>query len=1063
MVAVSQTSCGTCGTEPRPGARFCDACGAPIRVAKGQSEHKQVTVLFADVVRSMDLAGRLDSERLREVMSELFNRCGAVVQRFGGTVDKFTGDGIMAIFGAPIALEDHATRACLAALEIQREARRLASDVLAHDGVEYSLRVGLNSGAVVTGQIGSDPTSYTAVGAQVGMAQRMESVAPPGGVMVSDSTARLVENTAVLGEPELVGIKGSASPVSARVLRAVGPRRWPQPRHESTLIGRETEVAALTTALDNAIGGRGQIVTVAGPPGIGKSRIGRELVSLAETRGVTTYSTFCESHAREMPFYVIARLLREVFGVNDIDHVAARGRIRARLSSADPEDVHLLEDVIGVADSSQDMQVPADARRRRLSRLLSAVLASSGDPAVLIIEDVHWIDEASEAMLADLIAVVPQTSVLVVVTYRPEYRGVLHTVSAVTRYVLAPLDDSQAATLAQELMGADPSLVDVTEQIIDRAAGNPFFVHEIVRDLAERDVIGGAAGSYVRRGDLTEVTVPPTLQAAIASRIDRLTTDAKELLNAAAVIGAQFPPDLVATVIDRDPGSLESALSELVHAELIYPIVLSSSTEYAFRHPMIRSVAQESQLKSGRSALHRRLAHAIEVRDDKDGDDNAALIASHLEAAGDLREAFGWYMRAGAWLVNRDIATARTNWQRAREIADRTPPDEPDRTTMRIAPRSLLCGSAWRVGGSVAETGFDELRELCTDSDTRLPLIIATCGLMTSLSVHARVRESVDIAPRYLAQVESLNDRTLTVGLLFPAIQAHYLAGNMDTLRHLAQRVIDLADGDATMGNLLTGSPLAFATTMRAIARMGLGEQGWKADFDSANAIAREVDPTTFVSTVFFKYVTGIAVGALMADEAADAETREALDIAHRYSEDMALGLAQLARGMTLVRAGDEALRSEGFELLASARELAARERCAMTEIALVDIQTAAECLRVGDVASAVHTTERVLDDIDRSGTPMYRGAASAVLVTALIHRGAEGDLARARAAVDRLANSRTGAGSVVDELFCLRLRAMLSAAAKDGESYRRFADHYRSRADSLGFEGHLSVATAMT
>ena len=244
-MAVSQTSCGTCGTEPRAGARFCDACGSPITPTGAPSEHKQVTVLFADVVRSMDLADRLDSERLREVMSELFNRCGAIVQRYGGTVDKFTGDGIMAIFGAPIALEDHAARACLTALEIQREVRRLASDVHRRDGVDYALRVGLNSGAVVTGQIGVDPTSYTAVGAQVGMAQRMESVAPAGGVMVSESTARLVEHTAVLGDPQMVDIKGSESPVPARLLRAMGPRRWPELRHESALIGRDHELDSI--------------------------------------------------------------------------------------------------------------------------------------------------------------------------------------------------------------------------------------------------------------------------------------------------------------------------------------------------------------------------------------------------------------------------------------------------------------------------------------------------------------------------------------------------------------------------------------------------------------------------------------------------------------------------------------------------------------------------------------------------------------------------------------------------------------------------------------------------
>ncbi len=1010
----------------------------------------------------MDLAGRLDSERLREVMSELFNRCGAIVQRYGGTVDKFTGDGIMAIFGAPIALEDHAARACLAALEIQREVRRLVSDVHRRDGIEYALRVGLNSGAVVTGQIGVGPTSYTAVGAQVGMAQRMESVAPPGGVMVSESTARLVEHTAVLGDPQLVEIKGSPAPIPARLLKAMGPRRWPHLRHESALVGREREIVSIAALLKNALAGHGHVIVISGPPGIGKSRIGRELAELADTHGVKTYSTFCESHTRDMPLYVIARLLRDVFQVGDLDDVAARGRIRARLASADPEDVQLLDDLLGIGDSDTAAQISADARRRRLSRLVASALSARRDPAVLIIEDVHWIDDLSEALLAEVLALVRGTPVIAAITYRPEYRGPLHRLPDVARFALAPLDDSQAAGIATELMGADPSLEALTEQIIDRAAGNPFFVHELIRDLAERKIIDGEAGAYVRQGDAAEVSVPPTLQAAIASRIDRLTTGAKQLLNAAAVIGSQFASDLLANIAERESDRIEPELSELVHAELIYPMVLASSTEYAFRHPMIRTVAQESQLKAGRSALHRRLADAIERRNTKALDENAALIASHLDAAGDLREAFGWYMRAGSWFVNRDIGAARANWQHARRIADRLPAEERDRMTMRIAPRSLLCGSAWRAGGSVADTGFDELRDLCTTSDSRLPLVMAVCGLMTSLSVHARMRESAELAPGYVAQVDSLNDRTLTVGLLFPAIQTHYLAGNMRTARHLAQRVIDLADGDATMGNLLTGSPLAFATAMRAIARLCLGEHRWEADFDSANTIAHEVDPTTFVSTVYFKYVTGIALGAMVPDTTADAETSEALDIAHRYSEDMALGLALLARGMTLIHTGEASHRSEGLDLLASARDLVVRERCTMSDLAIIDVETASECFRTADLDAAIDTAERVLDDVDRSGAPLYRGAATTVLVTSLLHRGAEGDLTRAQAEIDRLASTPVDDGSVIHELPLLRLRALLALAAGDDGSYRRHADHYRSRAGSLGFAGHILVASAM-
>ncbi len=271
---TAATACRTCGTEPREGARFCDGCGAPVRSSDTRAEYKQVTVLFADVVHSMDIAAAVGAERLREIMTELVDRCAAVVQRFGGTVDKFTGDGIMAVFGAPVALEDHAIRACLAALGIQEEARRLAVDVRERDGFELQLRVGLNSGEVIAGEIGSGALGYTAVGEQVGMAQRMESVAPPGGVMLSASTARLVEGAATLGDAELVQIKGADAPVPARRLLGVSDRDRSVAASQSALVGRRWEMSAVEGLLDRAVDGHGAVVTVVGSPGIGKSRSG---------------------------------------------------------------------------------------------------------------------------------------------------------------------------------------------------------------------------------------------------------------------------------------------------------------------------------------------------------------------------------------------------------------------------------------------------------------------------------------------------------------------------------------------------------------------------------------------------------------------------------------------------------------------------------------------------------------------------------------------------------------------------------------------------------------------
>ena len=260
-------ACGSCGTDLREKAKFCDECGAPTAVSGDTGKYKQVTVLFADVVRSMDIAAAVDIERFREIMTELVERSAAVVQRYGGTVEN-TGDGVMALFGAPVALEDHAFRGCLAALAIQEETNRLAAQVARRDGVALRLRVGLNSGRVIAGEIGSGSLGYAATGEQVGMARRMESAAPPGGVMLSESTARLVEQLAILGGPERVHIKGADEPVPVRRLMAIQPRHALVGRTEASLVGRRWEMTALEAMVDRTVGGRGGVVNVVGPPAV---------------------------------------------------------------------------------------------------------------------------------------------------------------------------------------------------------------------------------------------------------------------------------------------------------------------------------------------------------------------------------------------------------------------------------------------------------------------------------------------------------------------------------------------------------------------------------------------------------------------------------------------------------------------------------------------------------------------------------------------------------------------------------------------------------------------------
>src|ERR1700757_1679289 len=522
---TAATACRTCGTDLRAGARFCDGCGAPVTALDTRAEYKQVTVLFADVVHSMDIAATVGGELLRDIMADLADRCAGVVERYSGTVDKFTGDGIMAVFGAPVALEDHAIRACLAALGIQEEAKRLAVDVLARDGVDLQLRVGLNSGEVIAGEIGSGSFGYTAVGEQVGMAQRMESVAPPGGVMLSASTARLVDGAATLADPELVQIKGADEPVRARRLLSMGERHRATERAESNLVGRRWEMSAVEGLLDRAIDGHGAVVGVVGSPGIGKSRLVREVAALASDRSVEVFPAFCESHTSQLPFHAVARLLRAAFGVGDLDAQAARDRVRARLPDADPEDLALFDDLLGIADPNAPLPaIDPDARRRRLTALVNATSLGRETPAVYVVEDAHWIDEVSESMLADFLTVIPQTPSLVLATYRPEYEGALTRVHGTQTIALAPLSDSETTALVSELLGPDPTVGALGQKIAERAAGNPFFAEEMVRELAERGVLGGDRGAYVSTAGLAEVSVPATLQATIAARIDRLDT-----------------------------------------------------------------------------------------------------------------------------------------------------------------------------------------------------------------------------------------------------------------------------------------------------------------------------------------------------------------------------------------------------------------------------------------------------------------------------------------------------------------------------------------------------------
>lgn len=1014
-------------------------------------------MLFADVVHSMDIAAAVGAERLREIMTELVELSAGVVQRYGVTVDQFTGDGIMAIFGAPLALEDHAIRACFAALAIQEEAKRLAVDVLERDGKHLMLRVGLNSGQVIAGDIGSSPFGYTAIGEQVGMAQRMESVAPPGAVLLSASTARLVEGNAILAEPEMVRIKGVGHPVSAT--RLLGMRRDRiRSRTESNFVGRQREVGALEASLDRAIDGTGAVVKIVGPPGIGKSRLMRELSATAFTRGVEVVTTFCESHTSQIPFYVVTRFLRAATRIEGRDAQTAGDALRRRLPDEDPEDLLLLADLLGIADPGAVLpRIDPDARRRRLSALVNAALTARESPTLYVIEDAHWIDEVSESMLAEFVCVIAQTPSLVIVTYRPEYGGALTRVPGARTVALAPLSPDETAALVSELLGSDPSVSDLGTMIIERAAGTPFFAEEIVRELAERAVLEGERCAYRSTASAADVTVPATLQAIIGARIDRLDPKAKRTLTAAAVIGSRFAVDLLLSL------GVEPEMTGLVSAQLIDQVGPTPQTSYAFHHPLIRAVAYESQLRSDRAVMHRRVAAALEQREPASGDENAALIAEHLEAAGDLHAAYDWRMRAANWARSRDINASRLSWERARAIADAWPTDDPNRAAMRIAPRTMLCATAYRVRAHGADARFDELRKLCTAPADKPSLAIAMAGLVMDHAYQGHIVRASRLAVEAMALIESLEDSTLTVGLSYPAIYAKFESGEYSDVLRWSQRMVDLADNDPFAGNFIFGSPLALALVSRAMARYHLGLPDWRNDLRRSVDLAHRADPLTYAAVVALCYFPGITNGALHSDERALREAEDALRVAERSGNDMAVAFARFALGITLVHGEQAAKRGRGQALLAEVSNVFERHRHNVGDLPIVNVYLAREIARRGDFGEAIPLMRAAVDQLVREKQVLAWGTpAIGVLVETLLDRAADGDVAEAETAIDQLAAVSGHGQLVIRDIWLLRLRALLAKARRDDVAYRDLRDRYRAAAHSLSLEGHVHWAESM-
>ncbi len=942
-------------------------------------EHKQVTVLFADVVGSMKLAAALDPERLSEIMNELFNRCAAVVQRYQGTTDKFTGDGLMALFGAPMALEDHALRACIAGLEIQSVALQLGAEVERRDGVGLQLRVGVNSGAVVVGEIGSGPGRYTAIGHAVGMAQRMEAAAPPRGVLCSSSTAALVERATDLGPAMDVYVKGSQDPVTARTLIAVRPRRRILGRNEARLLGRDAELHRLCASIR---AGRPQLVTVMGSPGVGKSRLIEEFCRCATEAGRTVVVSGCDAHSAPIAFRALSRLLRAMFDVEGRSDEEARRRVETAMPMH-VTDAHILFEAMGIDDPSWPaLNVGADGRRHRLAETMRRFVRCRADPVVIVVDDVHWLDAASESVLADFAADMGTTSTVMVVTHRQDYRGSLLDL-ADTIVALAPLSLSATADLARCLLGHGGEMRVLASRVADAAEGNPYFVEEIVRDLAGRGLLVGGRGHYRLVGDPGDIGVPATVQAVLAARIDRLAPATKTVLNAAAVIGTRFDTDTLAVLA---PGRLSAPMAELVAAELVDQIEFTPRRRYRFRHSLIRAVAYESQMGVSRAQAHHRLARAIQARGDND--ENAAKIATHLEAAGDLVAACHWHLRAAEWLRMRDMSAARQQWASAARVADQLPDDCGEGISLRIAPRAMLVSTELFVGADPDnDDRFRELRELSEHCDDRTPLALAMAGRIMAFIVNSsRVGDAMPLAAELTILVDALRVAPAEdLEIIYTAL-AFARWANCEFVATIA-----VIDRSLALEVEPPSVDRAVAFAVKGLSQICLGDhEKGVAHLRSATELARAMPPVIFSAILLY---WGILAGmGLHVAHDLIAEAERALARAESFGDRFGIIAAQWTLGTLLMQA-DDSRSAEAVDLLTSAEAGIAAHRLQHFALAITRSQLALHEARTGRRDEAIDSLRALVRLHVHDAPLVHFGCPAASLCELLLDRCGPDDL----------------------------------------------------------------------
>ncbi|NDV88762.1 AAA family ATPase [Aurantimonas aggregata] len=1026
-------SCPGCAAESPAAAAFCSACGTrlsdrpPATALKltASGEFKQATILFADIVSSTRLLARLDPEqamdRLRPAIAAM---CDAVT-RFDGTVVQTMGDGIFALFGAPRAQEGHAFLACEAALALQQAfAQR-------EDGLK--IRVGLHTGEVVFGPPGADPQGRRdAHGVAIHLASRLQALADAGGICISEQSYRLIRSSFVTGSLGARRLEGIPEPVS--VFQLLARRRGPASREFrgatlTAFCGRTTEIGALRDTLCAIESGETRVTGIEGAPGSGKSRLCYEFAEWCRGRGLPVYEARAQPYGHATPLQLALDFLRMILQVSSSDDPeVTRDRIAERLTEIGATfeaDRALLFEFLGLADEQQRSLASPKARQTRLLDILRDLVRQIGrQPSVIIVEDLHWADAASGEFLAALVEAVESTRTMLVFNYRPAYRAPFMRTPHYRSMFLAELSNTETDAILDTLVGTRPELKDIHRRVAERSGGNVFFMEELVRSLSENGTLLGAPGSYTLGSPANDNALPSTVQDVIGARIDRLDPVERAVLQIGAMIGKQFPLNVLESVAEVPQADVQTALDRLSAAEMIEPQQGAGGRCYAFRHPLIQEVAYRTQLKSRRAVLHAAVAEAMQSYSEGRLDEDAALIAYHHEAAGHTLAAATFGARAARWVGATSTGEAIKRWRKVRtmllgEIRC------PEVDQLRIMASAQIAWLGWREGVTVEEARpyLAEALQIARETDDAMVALLLFVEARLAGASGGPADDYAAQIEQALALVEPTGDRGRAATLNASLSQAYGWAGLFTKA---------LAANDAALERIPAIEPFdhqflgysvehwVLSLRGRILVHLGRPDEA-RACFDQMLALEPAlVDPTV----LFISHLGMIELAWFQQDASLAAEHAASVAaLAERHGSPYLLVFRHYCNGLATAIGGDPvaALRDLERALTSIVTMKAARDHAADT------LAVIAEChFQAGQEAQALAAADQAIDAARTLTARMPELRAMLVKGAAYLARDGSARLLEAEDLFDEADRLIQQTGAFVFEPMLAQGRAMM-------------------------------------